>query len=150
MPWHSSESDANATMRHEGPETVSTRFEDARRRMMASGPPSNGDDLLGMEIDFEAYLPRCSALQSVRATHTGNPESLIVAECVAHSAASPDAVVEQLRRTWQEDLSYRYCEAHRIRRSQGAVHLDVVTQIGRGQFYVTGTIVVRWPSASSC
>jgi hypothetical protein len=120
-------------------------FEDARQQIMASGEPSSGLDLDGMEVDFDEYLPRCPALTTVKVTQTDNPDALIVADCVAHPTASPDAVEEQLRETWQEDLRYGYREAHQVRRSRDRVKLDFVTQIGEREFYVTGTITVRWP-----
>jgi hypothetical protein len=47
--------------------------------------------------------------------------------------------------TWQQDLRYGYRQAHRARRSRDAVELDVVTQISEREFYVTGTVTVRWP-----
>jgi hypothetical protein len=120
-------------------------FEDARQQIMASGEPSSGLNLDGMAIDFDAYLTGCPALAMVKVAPTDNPDALIVADCVAHPTASPDAVEEQLLETWQEDLRYGYREAHQVRRSREAVELDVVTQIGEREFYVTGTVTVRWP-----
>jgi hypothetical protein len=120
-------------------------FQDARRQIMASGEPSGGHDLLGMEVDFDVYLRRCPALTTVKVTQTDNPDALIVANCVAHPTASSDAVSEQLVDIWQRDLRYPYREAHQLRRSHDTVELDFATQIGEQEFYVTGTVTVRWP-----
>jgi hypothetical protein len=120
-------------------------FEKARQEIMASGTPSTGDDLLGMVIDFEEYLPRCPVLATVKVTQTYNQDALIVTNCVAEQGASPEAVAEQLADVWQRNLRYHYREAHQLRQTPTTVELEFVTQIDEQAFYVTGTIAVSWP-----
>jgi hypothetical protein len=120
-------------------------FETARRQIMESGEPSSGDDLLGMQMDFDVYLFECPGLATVKVTKTGSPDALLEARCVAHRGASADAIEEQIVHAWREDLCYGYREAHQVRRRNDTVQLDFVTQICDRGLYVTGAITVRWP-----
>ena len=120
-------------------------FETARRQIMESGEPSSGDDLLGMQMDFDVYLFRFPGLATVEVMKTGSPDALLEARCVAHRDASADAIEEQLVHAWREDLCYGYREAHQVRRRNDTVQLDFVTQNRDRGLYVTGAITVRWP-----
>jgi hypothetical protein len=54
-------------------------FDRIKTEIMRDFSPSGGDDLLGMEIDFVAYLGGLDALNHVEARRTGDPARLIVA-----------------------------------------------------------------------
>jgi hypothetical protein len=119
-------------------------FDDARRQMMDSGVPSSGDDLLGMKVDFEEHLRRCAGVAAVSVAQTEDPDALITASCVALPVARPPDVAQRLVDTWRRHLRYDYSEAHQLTVTSTAVVLEVITQIDAGDFYVTGTITVRW------
>lgn len=71
---------------------------------------------------------------------------MFAADCFASgSQVVPGSPLRVIGYTWQQDLRYGYRQAHRARRSRDAVELDVVTQISEREFYVTGTVTVRWP-----
>lgn len=119
-------------------------FFEAWRQMMESGGPSRGDDLLGMAYDFTVYFSRCPGLATVGVTQTADPDALLEVSCVAVRTARPSDVAEQLVDTWLRFLRYGYRAAHQVVVSSRSVILDVITQIGEGDFYVTGTVTVRW------
>lgn len=119
-------------------------FETVRREIMESGEPSSGNDLLGMQMDFDILLSGCPGLARVDVTMTGRPDALLEACCVAHRDTSADAIEQQLVHTWLNDLRYSYREAHQVHRRNHTVQLDFVTQIGDRGLYVTGEITVRW------
>ena len=58
-------------------------FTERKQRIMHAGTPSGGDDLLGMEMDFHAYLYGLDEIDddSVSARRTGEAARLISATC---------------------------------------------------------------------
>ena len=120
-------------------------------RVMSSGPPSTGDDLLGMEIDFNAYLGDLDALDttSVSVRRTPRPDLLISAECSAASGASIAEAAEAVGQAWREHLRYRFHEAHHLSLSNDEALFRFITQVGPARFYVTGQVTIRPASRSS-
>ncbi|MBB5867115.1 hypothetical protein F4553_000494 [Allocatelliglobosispora scoriae] len=125
--------------------TVSTdSFEQDKREMMASGTPSDGDNLDGMMIDFDHYLVfKCRALGKGTVAATGDPARLLLVTCAAASGASPEEIAAEISGAWRSYLRYGFREAHRIRDTPTTVELDFATQSGEGGIFVTGTVVVR-------
>lgn len=112
--------------------------------IMKSGPPSGGDDLLGMEIDFDAYLGELDEIEpdSVSVAHTQHPESLIRASCRAASGVSLSAAAHAVQVAWNDKLRYDFKEAHYLRLSEGEAELRLVTQIDPHAFFVTASVTV--------
>lgn len=122
--------------------------EDAFRRtveeVMRSGPPSAGDDLLGMEMDFDHHLFALDGIESasVSVERTSDPEALIVAVCSPRAGISTAKAMRQVERAWCEHLRYRVHEAHYVATSRDGATLRFVTQIERGGFFVTGVVTL--------
>lgn len=131
-----------------GVESVNDDFGRAVLRVMADGPPSSGDNLLGMEMDFFIRLGDLEEIDSdsVEVKRTGSAECLIRA-CRAASGVSLGAAADDVRREWLLNLRYNHFEAHRVRTEPTSAALEFVTQIGPGSFYVTGRVEIV-PSAS--
>jgi hypothetical protein len=122
-------------------------FERLRAGVCVSGPASNGDDLLGMEIDACAYLGDSAFAdepglwQDMSVQRSEGSEWLIIgrASCQAENAA---AIAEALARIWEERLRYNYQSAHTVVSAPDSVTLLAVTQIGPGDIWVTANIRV--------
>lgn len=112
---------------------------------MRSGTPSHGDDLLGMEMDFHAYLTMLDEIDdpSVTARRTGDPERLIDASCAAAPGVTVAAAAEAVRAAWLDSLRYGFIEAHHLDVDGDRARLDVVTQTAPDGLYVTGTVEIR-------
>lgn len=130
-------------------EAVDDDFGRAVLRVMADGPASSGDNLLGMEMDFFIRLGDLEEIDgdSVEVQRTDSPECLIRASCRAAPGVSLDAVADGVRREWLLNLRYNHFEAHCVRTEPTSAVLEFVTQIGTGSFYVTGRVEIV-PSAS--
>jgi hypothetical protein len=125
------------------------QFEAEKTGICASGPPSDGDNLLGMEIDCCAYLgERTYSDQApdlwhdVTVSRSEGAEWLIAGTAVA-SPHQADAVAAELGRIWVEHLRYSYREAHTIVEQHDEVTLLAVTQIGPGELWVTAKVSVH-------
>lgn len=119
-------------------------FLDAVHGVRASAAPSAGDDLLGMEIDFFAYLQRPEELDDSEliVRRTSKPEALIVASCAARPGVKPADAAEAVHKVGREDLRYGYFEASAVELLEDRAVVHCLTQIGEGGFYVTATITV--------
>lgn len=106
--------------------------------------PSGGHDLLGMELDFVAYLSGLEELDAATLTvrSTADPAGLIVAESLAAPGVAVAAAMESVRQVWLGQLGYTYSEAHYVEFVDERAVLHFVTQIGPGGFFVTGTVTV--------
>jgi hypothetical protein len=131
-------------------------FGEAVVRTMQSGPPSQGDDLLGMEIDFEVYLEKLTEIDgsSISVTRTAHPESLIVAECSAAEGVALPEAAQAVRRAWLGPLRYDFHEAHHVTVSDNQAVLRFITQMGPADLFVTGQVTVhvtreRWVPQSA-
>lgn len=79
-----------------------------RAEICASGPPSHGDDLLGMEIDFCAYLgdpayadhdPGLWAGMTVRRSES---EEWLIRGRASGRTGDASAIKAELSRTWEQ------------------------------------------------
>jgi hypothetical protein len=122
-----------------------TAFRAEVLRVMQSGRPSDGDDLLGMEIDFVARLSDLNAVDdsTVSVRRTSHADSLIVADCAIAAGTSLEEAADEVRQAWVGPLRYNFYEAHDLTLSAETAVLRFVTQIGPGEFYVTGEVTVR-------
>lgn len=119
-------------------------FDEAKRQMMAAGSPSDGVNLDGMSIDFDAYLFMAGLFERVVIHQTCDSDCLLIASCIVNCGRTPRAVGEALVSIWQDRLRYNYRAAHRLRQDHLGVYLDVVTLSDDGGIFVTGLIKATW------
>lgn len=115
-------------------------FQESLIRVMEDGTPSKGDDLLGMEIDFTAYLSQLAEVEmdSVNVKRTGEAKQLIGVSCRAAPGVPLESALRAVEAAWEADLRYPYFEAHKTTITDDGAYLDFVTQMGPGRLYVTG------------
>lgn len=124
-------------------------FERLRQETCASGRASDGDDLLGMEIDFGAYLaggafPDASAaLWRDMAVHRHDGARWLITGRATGRRDDADAIGAELARIWQERLRYQYRAGHTIETEPDQVTLRAVTQIAPAGLWVTATVQVE-------
>jgi hypothetical protein len=119
-------------------------FDEAKRQMMTASSPSDGPNLDGMSIDFDAYLFMAELFGTVEVRKTGDPDCLLIASCTVNRGKAPTAVGEALVNIWQDKLRYHYRAAHRLRQDDVGVYLDVATLTDDGGIFVTGLIKATW------
>lgn len=127
---------------------ASEEFERIRAEICASGPASDGDNLLGMEIDCCAYFgdpsyadddPGLWADMEVRRSE--GAEWLISGRAVGKREDAA-LISDQLGEIWDQRLRYHHRSAHTVSTSQESVTLRAVTQIGPGDIWVTAKVEV--------
>ena len=123
-------------------------FEATRRTVLASGPPSAGDDLLGMEIDCcaffgdPAYADDPTELwQGMEIVRRAGTEWLIQGRATGRRT-NAQAIARSLAAIWEERLRYAYYSAHTTDVTPDRVTLRALTQIAEGGFWVTAEIEV--------
>ena len=123
-------------------------FEAIRAEICASGPASEGDNLLGMEIDCCAYFgdpfyaddsPGLWRDMEVRRSKGG--EWLISGRAVGKRADAP-AIAAELSAIWDQRLRYHFRSAHTVSTAADSATLRAVTQIGPGDLWVTADVRV--------
>ena len=135
-------------MREDSPVLSLNDFERLRQETCASGRASDGDDLLGMEIDFDAYLAggvfpgAPAALWQDMAVHRHDGALWLITGRATGRRDDAGAIGAELARIWQEDLRYHYRAGHTIETGPGRVTLRAVTQIAPAGFWVTATVQV--------
>ena len=95
-------------------------FEQLRREICASGPASDGDNLLGMEIDFCAFLGDPAYADEdpglwqnmVVQRHEG-AQWLITGRAIGRQEDA-DAIGAELARIWEECLRYQDRAGHTV------------------------------------
>jgi hypothetical protein len=122
-------------------------FERVRAEICSSGPASDGDNLLGMEMDSFVYLSRASAdddhglWQDTTVHRSEGADWLITGRATGRSSDSA-AISSELSRIWEEHLRYKYRSEHTLISAPEAVTLRAVTQIDPGGIWVTADIQV--------
>jgi hypothetical protein len=122
-------------------------LEEVRAEICSSGPASDGDNLLGMEMDSFVYLNRTSAegdqalWQDMRVHRSEGTDWLITGRATGRASDSA-AISSELSRIWEQHLRYNYRSEHTLISAPEAVTLRAVTQIGPGDIWVTADIQV--------
>lgn len=124
-------------------------FDAARQEICASGSASDGDNLLGMEMDFCGYLgDPASADEDPGLWHEmsvsrAEESEWLIAGCARGRRQDAQAIGAELSRRWLEKLRYGFREAHTIVQSDDEVALLAVTQIGLQGLWVTAAVRVE-------
>jgi len=122
-------------------------FEQLRREVCASGPASEGDNLLGMEIDFCGYLGDPARvlkddLWQNMTVHRHEGGQWLITGRAKGRRQDADAIGAELARIWSEQLSYRHREGHTVETKPNHITLRAVTQIAAGGLWVTAIVEV--------
>jgi hypothetical protein len=122
-------------------------FRERALAIMQDGTPSTGDNLLGMEIDFDVRLGDLPAVDSdsVKVGTTGHAERLLDAACTVADGFTLDAAMEAISTVWLGDLRYPYIEVHHWSPGPTAARMRFITQMGPKRMYVTGDVTVTPP-----
>ena len=117
-------------------------FRRALEAVLTSGVPSDGDNLLGMEMDFVVRLSGLDELdaESVTVRRTERAEALIVATCRTAEGVPLAVAAAAVRDIWLDDLRYAESEAHSLSVSEDAAELRFMTQMRPGGLFVTGVV----------
>ncbi|ADB35592.1 hypothetical protein Kfla_6600 [Kribbella flavida DSM 17836] len=130
-----------------------TVFDEQKREICESGPPSDGDNLLGMEVDFLALLSDTTYADQphelwddavVQRNERG--EWLIDAAATAKPGVTAAQVEAALSTAWTQHLRYQYREAHTLRTEPASVTLQAVTQMDPADLWVTARVRVNLSS----
>ena len=120
--------------------------EDEITDCLSRTPASDGDNLLGFQLDIEMSLVNDRDLfVEPRVRRTGDPRCALVATCeLADPATAAEVVIRRLKEMWLGHLTYEHFEAHSIETLPGRVSLRFVTTSGEtsGDLCVTGEIIV--------
>jgi hypothetical protein len=129
----------------------SAEFERVRADICATGPASDGDNLLGMEMDAYAFLDSPLNAHGDRVPWTDmtirrseGAEWLITGRALGKVNDSPQ-IADALARIWEEHLRYSYRSAYAVGVDTGSVSLRAVTQGGPNGIWVTAYIQVALP-----
>jgi hypothetical protein len=119
-------------------------FAERQLRIMRSGRPSSGGDLLGMEVDFDHYLSMLDEIDSdsVAVRQTGHAERLLVASCSPAPGVTLASAAEAVRTMWLDWLRYEFTEARCLLTEESLATLEVVTQMSPNGLHVTGAIEI--------
>jgi hypothetical protein len=123
-------------------------FEQLRREISASGRASDGDNLLGMEIDFcaflgdPAYADEDSGLWQNMVVHRHEGAQWLISGRAEGRQEDADAIGAELARIWEERLSYQYRAGHAVETTPDHITLRAVTQIAPGGLWVTANVQV--------
>lgn len=124
------------------PEELAT----VRASVRADGRASSGENLLGMEADFHAFLHGADSdvrplWRDVVIERLEGRDWLIEATAKG-DAAQATTIGARLVEIWESRLRYGHLEAHTLTTSPDRVVLEAITQSGPGQLWVTARVVV--------
>jgi hypothetical protein len=117
-------------------------FSRAKSEIMSSGPPSDGDNLLGMQMDFDVYWDRSPLLRDVVVTRTESTDHLLAVTARSVPGVNDVQLKHELVRIWA-DASYTYRTACATQSDDEEVRMEAVTQIEPSGLFVTSSVTVR-------
>jgi hypothetical protein len=123
-------------------------FERIRTEIRASGPASDGDNLLGMEMDCCAFLgdpdfanDDPGLWQGMTVRRSEGAEWLITGRATGRRSDA-QSIADELPRIWEERLRYEYRSACTVTATSDCVSFRAVTQAGPGGIWVTAEVEV--------
>lgn len=112
----------------------------------ADGPPSSGDNLLGIEMDFHAFLHGADSearpVWRDLAVRRLEDHDWLIEATARGDAAQAATIGARLVEIWESSLRYGHLEAHTLTTSPDRVVLEAITQSGPGQMWVTARVIV--------
>lgn len=133
----------------------SEEFERVRADICASGPASDGDNLLGMEMDVYAFLDSPLNAHGDRVPwndmtiRRSEGAEWLITGCAFGKVSDSTQIADALARIWVEHLRYSYRSAHTVMTDTNSVSLRAVTQSGPSGIWVTAYIRVAFePTAN--
>lgn len=117
-------------------------FSRAKSEVLASGPASDGDNLFGMQMDFDVYWDRSPLLRDVVVTRTASRDHLLSVTATSVPGVNDTQIKHELVRMWAE-AGYTYRTACATESDDEEVRMEAVTQIGPGGLFVTASVTVR-------
>lgn len=123
-------------------------FDVIRAEICASGSASDGYNLVGMEMDFNAFLGDRASANGPDLWHEMTVRRIEGGEWLIQGRARGRrddrvAIGDQLARIWDEHLHYGYRSAHAVDVSDDHVALRGVTLIGPGGIWVTARVDIE-------
>jgi hypothetical protein len=135
-------------MRHDALVVEASEFELIRAEICASGPASDGDNLLGMEIDCSAhfgdpsYADDSPGLWWDMEVHRSEGAEWLISGRAVGKREDASAIAAELSTIWDQHLRYQYRSAHTVSRDEEGVALRAITQIGPGDIWATADVQV--------
>ncbi len=123
-------------------------FERVLADIRATGSASDGDNLLGMEMDAFAFLdgPLNASDDQVpwrdMTVRRSEGAEWLITGVASGKASDAGAISDSLSRMWEEHLRYSYQSAHTISSTTDQVVLRAVSLSGPGGIWVTAEVQV--------
>ena len=121
-------------------------IEDRITECLRRTPASDGDNLLGFQLDLEkAFVSERDLFVEPQVRQTGDPRCALIGTCnIADPATAAEVVSKRLKELWLGHLTYEHSEAHSIETLPGRISLRFVTTSGEtsDDLCVTGKIIV--------
>jgi hypothetical protein len=112
-------------------------IEDVITKTLTWARPSDGDNLLGFEIDAEHAFEETGLFESVSVRTTNDPRRLLV---MREGGVTLEALAGALTEAWQQYLVYRGFEASAIELHRDRAVMRFVTATPDGDLCVTGEV----------
>ena len=118
-------------------------------RLRETIPPSEGDNLLGFQMDCDVFFGEADSIDDVAVAKTTDPYELLrIRVRLGPSAATLQDVSRALTTAWQS-VAYSDFQATSLEWFQEATVLRFVTVIGGARFYVSGCAIATGPTYPS-
>ena len=105
-----------------------TKFEDIIRR---HGFRNTGDNLLGFEIDMDAFLEDSDLFEWIDIKQTGNDDCMLYAKCKLKTGISIAQARKDVCRIWEDNLRYTEFAEHLLEDTSNGFVFHFVTTAPR-------------------
>lgn len=113
------------------------------KEIVSTHVPSEGDNLLGMEIDLTHYFEKIKTMELVSIERTDDPACMFLIRLrVTRHAERIGELNMALNRAWQS-VSYTHFQASSITTCKESSEIRFVTIIAEDSFYVSGKAIVE-------
>lgn len=126
---------------HDNKCTTIEEFNKIKNQIISSFIPSSGDNLLGMEMDFDYYLEDSELFENVEIKQNFNKEELLVVLCKSKNKLNKQ-LCDDITKIWNDYLKYNYKDAYIIIFDNNKIEFSFITQMSNAGLFVTGKIIV--------